>query len=298
MGGELRGYRFAEAALARSPLQGIAGQVSRRRLCVLAYHGVSDADRFTAHLDWLCGHTNPVALSDVRAAMRDGRPLPPHAVLVTFDDGERSVLEVGAPLLRERGIPGVAFVVAGVVDTDTPFWWTEVEALAPAHEATALVRRFKRLPDSERREAVRRLRAQADQPVRTSQLTSDELRKLELDGIAIGNHSLSHPCLDNCTDDVLRAEVQDAHERLTEMLGHQPDAFAYPNGNWDSRVRSEVSAAGYDLAFAFDHRLSPVPAPDPLVISRVRVDATASLERFRILVSGLHSGIHRMRGLP
>jgi len=52
--------------------------------------------------------------------------------LVTFDDGERSVIEKGAPVLDELSIPCLLFVVAGLLDTDTPFWWEEVAALSPA----------------------------------------------------------------------------------------------------------------------------------------------------------------------
>lgn len=298
MGGELTRTRHAEAVLARSPARPASSWFARTKLCVLAYHDVVDAGRFAAQLDWLGEHTTPVALSDARAALIDGRPLPHHPVLLTFDDGDRSVLEVAAPLLNERAIPAVAFVVAGLVDTDIPFWWREVEALVPRAEATDLIRRLKRLPDEARRAAIGRLRADAAAPVRTPQLSSDELRKLEIDGIAVGNHSLTHPCLDNCAADVLRAEVQEAHRSLTEALGHPPDAFAYPNGNWDGRVRDEVARAGYGLAFAFDHRLSRLPAPDPLTVSRVRVDAAASLDRFAVLVSGLHSALHRLRRRP
>ena len=293
--------RLVASALSRSPLQTFALQSSRDHLCVLAYHGVSDGGRFAAQLDWLVDHNTPVSLDDVSGAVLEGRQLPDRPVLLTFDDGERSLLEVGAPLLRERGLPAVAFVVAGLIDTDHPFWWVEADELAraggTAENPGQLVRRLKRLQDVERRHTLERMRARADRVVRTPQLTAEDLRKLELDGIAVANHSLTHPCLDRCDDDVLLAEVGQAHSLLTDMLGHQPEAFAYPNGNWDARVRSEVAAAGYRVAFAFDHRLAMLPVQDRLTVSRVRVDAAADLDRFRILVSGLHSRIHHARGL-
>ena len=34
---------------------------------------------------------------------------------MTFDDGHRDVLDVAMPMLRERGIPAVAFAVAGLI---------------------------------------------------------------------------------------------------------------------------------------------------------------------------------------
>src|SRR4029450_12324684 len=97
----------------------------------------------------------PVSMDDVLKAMYGGRSLPARAVLLTFDDGHRSLLEAGLPLLRERGFPATAFVVAGVLDPDQPFWWTETEQLVlqggraarlPGLDPAAMVRQLKRLP--------------------------------------------------------------------------------------------------------------------------------------------------------
>src|SRR5690349_9099692 len=95
------------------------------QLGVLAYHGVDDRDGFATQLDWLATHRRPVGL-DEAVAVAEGRTPSNGAVLVTFDDGHRSVLEHGLPLLAERSIPAVAFVVVGLVGTDEPFWWSEV----------------------------------------------------------------------------------------------------------------------------------------------------------------------------
>lgn len=289
-----------ETVLVHSPLQTAFRLASRQRLCVLAYHGIADAEAFARQLDWLSRHATPVSLAEARRALLEGGRLPPHAVLLTFDDGERSILEVAAPLLKERGIPAVAYVVGGLVGTDAPFWWTEVEALAArgavAEASSAdLVRRLKTVPDAERRRVIADLRARVTSPVRAEQLNGEELRKLELDGISIGNHSLTHPCLDRCEEAVIRHEVEESHRRLTDLLGHPPESFAYPNGNWDERAKRAVRDAGYDLAFAFDHRLVARSA-DPLVVARVRIDSTASVDRLRILASGLHPWLLRLRG--
>ncbi len=290
----------AQWILARSPLQWLARCRGTRGLTVLAYHGVPDGPAFAAQLDWLLTWANPVSLEQAHSTLVHEAPLPKNAVLLTFDDGDRSLLEVGVPLLRERHVPAVAFVVAGLIDTDEPFWWVEVEQLVRAGGAAVpaeeLVRELKSVTDAERRERIQRLRDATGVTVRTRQLTTQELRHLEHEGVAVANHSLSHSCLDKCEDPVLKAEVHEADERLSEILGHTPKAFAYPNGNWDGRVRDAVAAAGYDLAFAFDHRIAAVPVGDPLTVSRVRVDSDARLDRFRIRASGLHPWLHHARG--
>jgi peptidoglycan/xylan/chitin deacetylase (PgdA/CDA1 family) len=292
--------------LARSPLQPLFLGRAARRLTVLAYHAIEDDARFARHLELLRRHARPVSLPDVVAAHRRGGMLPERAVLVTFDDGDRSLVDIGVPLLRAWDIPAVAFVVAGALDSDRPFWWTEAEELARlggkvpalrAREPAQIVRALKRAPDDERLDAIASLRATAPRQASASaHLRRDELRTLEAAGVAIGNHSLTHACLPQCRDEKIEREVRGAHRILADALGHPPTAFAYPNGDWDSRVVAVLAAHGYELGFLFDHRSNRLPARHPLLLSRVRVDSTASADRFRLLLSGLHPAIHRLRG--
>jgi hypothetical protein len=54
-----------------------------------------------------------------------------------------------------------------------------------------------------------------------------------------------------------------------------------------------LRALGYGAALGFDHRLAKTTGK-PLRLSRLRVDATAGLERFRAIVSGVHAAGYRM----
>lgn len=292
--------------LVRTPLQWSFARRQASRLAVLAYHGIDDPAAFRRHLDYLGAHANVVPIDDVIEAGAGGRALPPNPVLITFDDGERSVLEVAAPMLQARGFPAVAFVVAGLLDSDDPYWWVEVDRRAAAggsvggrlvSSSAALVRWLKQVPDAQRLAVMDELRA-STQALRVSvpQLRRSELRELEACGVAIGSHTMGHHCLSHCETEKIDQEVRAAHEVLTRALGHPPASFAYPDGDIDGRVRDAVHAAGYRVAFLFDHQLCDIPWSDPLLVSRVRADAECSLDRFRILLSGLHPTIHRLRG--
>jgi len=118
-----------ELFLRWSPVQVAFMLQAVRRLTVLAYHGIDDPTSFRHQLLYLAKTMRPVSFDEVLAAMHGGRSLPARAVLLTFDDGHRSLLEAGLPLLRQRGFPGLAFIVPGVLDTDQPFWWTETQQL-------------------------------------------------------------------------------------------------------------------------------------------------------------------------
>ena len=100
-------------------------------LLVLSYHDIRDdvaangdpdpyatgTQNFIAHLDWLRGHGyTPVSLSQVEDAAAGRMPLPDKPVLLTFDDGLRSVYTHAFPALRAYNYPAVVAVVTDWVD--------------------------------------------------------------------------------------------------------------------------------------------------------------------------------------
>ncbi|NYI07469.1 polysaccharide deacetylase family protein [Allostreptomyces psammosilenae] len=298
--------RQIDAVLRRSPAQALFRARAAHRLAVLAYHEIHDSRRFGAQLDRLLRVANPVSLEEVTEAVVAQRPLPPHSVLITLDDGDRSVLDRALPALAARGIPAVAFVIPGLLGGDTPFWWNDV-AHSLAHGGTArgvtetdphrVLGLLKTLPDADRRRIVEELRVTSDAPpLRQRQLTAEDLATLQAGGVAIGNHTLSHPCLDACDAETVRREIVEADRLLERALGRPVRTFAYPNGNFDERAERVLRQLGYHTAFLFDHRLVPARIPDPLRISRLRVGLAMTDDRFDTVVSGLHPAVHRLRG--
>lgn len=253
---------------------------------MLTYHAVNDASAFSCHLRWLRNEASLLTLRDAIDVLRGDVPPPERAVLVTLDDGDRSVYETAAPLMTEVGVPGVAFVVAGLVDTCDPCWWTEVRALA-GPRAEDLLAKLKAAPNSVRLETLRRMRASADgSPVQQAQLRRRELASLEGQGIDIGCHSLTHPCLDRCTVAEIEIEVVVARSVLTDLLGHEATAYAYPNGSLDSRSRSAVERAGYTIAFGYDGQRAATPAPDLFSVSRVKIEPWEPVSKLAAVVTG------------
>lgn len=282
----------------------LAHCVIRNRFLVLAYHGVDDADRLRSQLSAVMRWRRPVSLEQVEQRLAAGQELPSDGFLVTFDDGRRSVLQRGLPVLSELGVPAALFVVAGLVGTSEPFWWDEVMVLSAGGGTTRvvhgsgsdLVGALKCVPDEDRRRAIDELRSSSPS-VRPAypHLTPEELRTLDRSGVAIGSHSLTHPCLDRCDDGRMRAEMGASREQLQEILGRSVRSIAYPNGNVDRRVSDAAVQAGYTVGFAFDHRLSAL-RPNPILISRVRVDVMDPNDSFLSIASGAHPMVHHLRG--
>ncbi|MDY1033196.1 poly-beta-1,6-N-acetyl-D-glucosamine N-deacetylase PgaB [Stenotrophomonas sp. CFBP8980] len=100
-------------------------------LLVLSYHDIRDdvaakgdpdayavsTQNFAAHLDWLSAHGyHPVSLSQLVKASRGEAVLPSKPVLLTFDDGLRSVYSKVYPLLRAYDYPALVAVITDYVD--------------------------------------------------------------------------------------------------------------------------------------------------------------------------------------
>lgn len=80
-----------------------------------------------------------------------------------------------------------------------------------------------------------------------SRMNVSELRELELLGMEIASHTMTHPSMLNLTDEQLHREVAGSKMSLTQ-LGFSVNTFIYPYGEWNSTVIEHVKEAGYICA--------------------------------------------------
>jgi peptidoglycan/xylan/chitin deacetylase (PgdA/CDA1 family) len=280
--------------------------LSRRRLRVIAYHGVGDGRAFGQQLEFLSDRFNVVTGADVLAAQESGQSLPERALWLTFDDGRLSVVETGLAQLERVGLPATIFVCPGLLPDDAKYWWSIVEsALADGPvrfdgrfwQDQALITKLKTVGDDERRRFVAEL---ATQLVLSHSHDPDppmgrrDLQRWIDSGREVGNHTWDHPCMNRCESDEQQRQILASHEALRKLLHAPPLLFAYPNGDYTPESREVLAQAGYGLALAFDHRLSR-SSDDPLNLSRLRLDSDASLKRTAAIVSGSHSAVLGLR---
>lgn len=106
-------------------------EVTEEKVTILSYHEIADpADAlipqyavtptmFVRQMDWLRNNGfRFVTVDDILADKAGIRPLPDKAVLITFDDGYRSVYDFAWPILKAWRIPSVVAVV-GSWEEDT-----------------------------------------------------------------------------------------------------------------------------------------------------------------------------------
>jgi peptidoglycan/xylan/chitin deacetylase (PgdA/CDA1 family) len=235
-----------------------------RSLRVLMYHKVNDLpnnrmsmpvslfDEQMAHLKEL-GYT-AVGLDAVLAHYLEHEPLPPGAVLITFDDGYRDNLVNAVPILRRHDYPAVQFVPIAYVGDAQPL----------PHE--------------------RNLSAHG---VHNPTVDWEEVRELERHGVRIESHGISHKPLAELELDEAAREIAVSKLKLEEALGRTVRAFSYVKGSeadYKPVHPGLVRQAGYDLAFTAVSGANS-PDSDPLQLRRYNVEPY-SRRTFELVLAG------------
>jgi peptidoglycan/xylan/chitin deacetylase (PgdA/CDA1 family) len=229
----------------------------------LTYHRFGDAARdpfcvdpraFEAQMRWLAHNERVVSMRDIEQFVAGSRPLPDESILVTIDDGCKSLYAVALPVLRDYAIPAVAFIPAGKIAPREPA--AREEGVAEPH------------------------------------LTWPELAALSAAGIHIGSHAVTHRSLGSMSLAEARAEIVESREILEQRLGQSVTAFAYPFGtraDYSIGTAALLAEAGYRSAFTSQHG-AVRPGADPFTLPRIKVEGGEPAWMFHHLCSGALDG--------
>ena len=264
----------------------------QKSLRVLAYHDVVDPVNFEAQLKWLKGKYHIIDIHLLKEHLFENKSLPSNSLLITFDDGDRTVLEKGLPILKKLDIPACLFIITGLIGSSKDFWWDiikkneEKKGFSP-EEIMKIVNLNKESSNKERLEYLKKYPETFNK-----QLTIEEVKELESNRVYIANHSHSHPMFNKLEENELIEELEQV--RLFFKVNGIGDfkVFAYPNGNNDLQTEELLRKNEVDIAFLFDHKIND-KSINPLRISRIAVDSDNPLAEFKSKVSGLHSAIQK-----
>jgi peptidoglycan/xylan/chitin deacetylase (PgdA/CDA1 family) len=258
------------------------------RLLVLGWHNVESSWLFPSRpgagprglerqLRFLRRSANVVDLGQALATLADGRPLPPRAVAITFDDGYRDQLELAAPMLERLGLPATFFLIPGVLSRAVRPWWeliawaftrstrdavawegTTMSVGTPAARRAALLtvaERLKRRTGAARDAAVEELTgslAPEGDPMEDQMFLDWEgARRLAGGRLTIGSHTFHHGILSQEDEQAQEHDLVLSKRQLEQELDVPIDLLAYPNGrlgDYDHSTMAAARRAGYSHA--------------------------------------------------
>lgn len=173
------------------------------------------------------------------------KPLPAKPVIITFDDGYRTLLQHAFPILQKHQLSATVFVVTQQIGG---------------------------------RNQWDRPRQFPERPL----LTADEIRQWCAAGLEFAPHSRTHAHLTDCAAEQMRDEICGSAVDLMEITGVRASCFAYPYGEQNAAVR-EATKACFPLALTCAEGLNDL-GTDPLLLRRTMVQPGDNLLDFRCRV--------------
>lgn len=277
-----------------------------------------------AKLEQLCRYWirrySPVLLEDYLEQFPTVRtPKPPMAVV--FDDGYSDFAEFGWPILQKYGIPASMYVVTDSVDTGTPIWTLELDALLKEmplnvvflenetwldgetwkfsneserqRQGAKLKHKLKTVSSEIREIVLSKLKTFSNHKTpQNLYLNWDQLMVLGQQGVRIGSHTKSHPPLATLSLDAQKAELSVSKERIERMLGISPQTISYPVGSYNQDTLQLAPQAGYRFGLAVEHRSFNPRTANWFAIPRLELynePHWKSVLRFQGVISGIKS---------
>lgn len=220
---------------------GIIGWYVRRHqlpgTAILYYHQIAAAS-FKRHIDYLRKHYNLIQLDDLVESIAKGTTLK-DGVVITFDDGYKSIYSDIFPLLKRYKIPVTVFLVSDIVGTGKEIWTDTLRNLRKNSSNNSHipdVEYFKCIPDREKNRRIQELVASYKYtPSQRSMLSWNEAQEMLGSGlVSFGSHSKTHPCLTMMDAEEAKVEILDSKRELESHLNVESKHFSYPNGDYDS----------------------------------------------------------------
>jgi peptidoglycan/xylan/chitin deacetylase (PgdA/CDA1 family) len=244
-------------------------QPNGRTLAILAYHKIGEPPAegwetwfyipeaiFVEHLRYLkASGWQVIDLASFLRGLTAPASLPERAVLLTFDDGYRSMRTVALPWLLRFEFPAVLFVPTDFIGGHNTFDAAEPE------------------------EAL---------------CDWEDLIELERHGVTVQSHGASHQPFSQLTSEEQEAELRRSKTILEAGLGKRVEVFSYPYGDdgvssypyaGDGKssqilrnVRDMLRQAGYRAGFLYGGGTAHLPAANPYRLNRLALGPDTDLQ--------------------
>ena len=181
--------------------------------------------------------------------------LPKKPIVITFDDGYQDSIDYSIPILKDYGFTAIYYIPTDYVGRNSSWLMPELGFELPIVD-------WKRI------------------------------KWLDSNGFHIGDHSASHPHLDQITRDECIKELKVSKNTLEEKLGHDVKHLAYPYGSYNKSVMSVAAELGFKTGCTIEEGLCKSKY-DRLSLPRINIGQRDSIVDF---VSKIHTGFSPQSG--
>ncbi len=212
--------------------------MSLKGLPILTYHSLDDSGSvistspatFETQMKYLAqsGYQS-LSLSEATVFIRERKPFPEKAFVMTFDDGYQNNYKVAFPAMKEFGFKATIFLISAYCEKS---WSGDLSSF----EARPM-------------------------------LSWSEIKEMHRYGIEFGAHTSTHPDLTRIPIDQAEREMAESKMAIQDRLGAQVTSFAYPFGRLNATVR-EIARGQFRAACSTRLGKIEV-ADDPFSLKRI-----------------------------
>lgn len=220
---------------------------------VLCFHDVPDRSWFASVLSMLLENCNVVTPEQFHNGAFEAGKI---NILLTFDDGYQSWVDICLPELQQKGVKGLFFINSGLLDIA---------------DNKQMVERFMQ----------EKLLITPKEP-----LTWRGAQTLLDAGHTIGGHTVNHARLSQINTESVFEEVHKDKKRIEEKLGITLKDFAYPFGtkqDYSKKTMQEVTKAGYTSQYS---AVSGFYQQSKTIIPRMLLEEKQSLKLVQLWIEG------------
>lgn len=204
---------------------------------------------------------HPISKEQLMGYWFQGKPLPLKPVLITFDDGFRTIYRDAFPIIKTEGYPTILFLYTKFVE-------------------------YRELADKHREEEGTKNKT----PKKFEALEDSDIQDMEKSGMVVESHTANHLNLGKEGEKLDAAgaqklwtyELNQPLDFIETRFKNKPDWLAYPYGVYDPGILKVVEKEGYKLAFTVNPGPNDRTLP-PLMLKRDLVLYPISHERFAAL---------------
>jgi len=225
-------------------------------------------------LAYLAKEFDFISLDELSAILSSSQKPKHPFISFTIDDGYLDNYTNALPIFERHQVPFTIFVATDFIDQKAVLWWDVLEELVLHNDIINYNKQsFSCHTFQEKWDTFRIIREDIlkfDQsqlfetlqkafpdyhidwlkPIHEKAMTWDQIKELSQHPLCtIGGHTVSHPALNQLSDNDFRQEVRVGIEKLESITGHKINHFAYPYGS-----PNEIGEREYRLINEFNFK--------------------------------------------
>jgi peptidoglycan/xylan/chitin deacetylase (PgdA/CDA1 family) len=228
----------------------IAGKEKENYIVILYYHSIKNTEKklFNDQMIYLFKYTNPIPINYNAPLLSNYR-----YVVITFDDGLRSVIDNALPILKKYNIPATFFIPTGYIG---------------------------KIADWENKSHQERYSE--------SVITKEDIANLPYKIISVGSHTISHKDLTNLSENEILNEIKHSKDTLESILNKKIEMLSFPYGAYNSEISQLARKNEYIYILSSSPKIVKVKKMKDEVLGRFPVQPTDWSIEFRLKVRGAY----------